>query len=46
MNLSIRNWLAERQIAINQIRGFSVWQLAGIAYRIVQDIGSQKPHAF
>ncbi|MBD2525555.1 pentapeptide repeat-containing protein [Nostoc sp. FACHB-133] len=38
MNLSIRNWLAERYIAINQIRGFSAGQLAGIAYRIVQDM--------
>ncbi|MEH1937510.1 MAG: pentapeptide repeat-containing protein [Nostoc sp.] len=38
MNLSIRHWLAERQIAINQIRGFSPGQLAGIAYRIVQDM--------
>ncbi|BBD69604.1 pentapeptide repeat-containing protein [Nostoc commune NIES-4072] len=38
MNLSIRHWLAERYIAINQIRGFSAGQLAGIAYRIVQDM--------
>ncbi|MBN3899640.1 MAG: pentapeptide repeat-containing protein [Nostoc sp. NOS(2021)] len=38
MNLSIRHWLAERQIAINQISGFSPGQLAGIAYRIVQDM--------
>ncbi|MEH2174575.1 pentapeptide repeat-containing protein [Nostoc sp.] len=38
MNLSIRHWLAERHIAINQIRGFSEGQLAGIAYRIVQDM--------
>ncbi|MHC5596827.1 MAG: pentapeptide repeat-containing protein [Nostoc sp.] len=38
MNLSIRHWLAERQIAINQIRGFSAGQLAGITYRIVQDM--------
>ncbi|WP_138503909.1 pentapeptide repeat-containing protein [Nostoc sp. PA-18-2419] len=38
MNLSIRQWLAERYIAINQIRGFSAGQLAGIAYRIVQDM--------
>ncbi len=29
MNLSIRHWLAERYIAINQIRGFSAGQLAG-----------------
>jgi len=38
MNLSIRHWLAERYIAINQISGFSPGQLAGIAYRIVQDM--------
>ncbi|MBN3943891.1 pentapeptide repeat-containing protein [Nostoc sp. NMS9] len=38
MNLSIRHWLAERHITINQIRGFSGGQLAGIAYRIVQDM--------
>ncbi|MEH1770278.1 MAG: pentapeptide repeat-containing protein [Nostoc sp.] len=38
MNLSIRHWLAERHIAINQITGFSTGQLAGIAYRIVQDM--------
>jgi Pentapeptide repeats (8 copies)/NACHT domain len=38
MNLSIRHWLAERYIAINQIRGFSSGQLAGIAHRIVQDM--------
>ncbi|MFN6483489.1 MULTISPECIES: pentapeptide repeat-containing protein [unclassified Nostoc] len=38
MNLSIRHWLAERYIPINQIRGFSRGQLAGIAYRIVQDM--------
>ncbi|MEH2436178.1 MAG: pentapeptide repeat-containing protein [Nostoc sp.] len=38
MNLSIRHWLAERYIAINQIKVFSAGQLAGIAYRIVQDM--------
>ncbi|MBD2531169.1 pentapeptide repeat-containing protein [Nostoc flagelliforme FACHB-838] len=38
MNLSIRHWLAERYIAINQIKEFSGGQLAGIAYRIVQDM--------
>ena len=38
MNLSIRHWLAERYITINQIRGFSAGQLAGIAYRIVQEM--------
>ncbi|MEH2317067.1 pentapeptide repeat-containing protein [Nostoc sp.] len=38
MNFSIRHWLAERHIVINQISGFSTGQLAGIAYRIVQDM--------
>ncbi|MBE9005629.1 pentapeptide repeat-containing protein [Fortiea sp. LEGE XX443] len=38
MNLSIRQWLAERQIEVNQIREFSLGQLAGVAYRIVQDM--------
>ncbi|MFN6471356.1 MAG: pentapeptide repeat-containing protein [Nostoc sp. SerVER01] len=38
MNLSIRHWLAEHNIAINGISGFSAGQLAGIAYRIVQDM--------
>ncbi|MBD2494430.1 pentapeptide repeat-containing protein [Nostoc sp. FACHB-280] len=38
MNLSIRQWLAERQIEISQIREFSLGQLAGVAYRIVQDM--------
>ncbi|MEH2249561.1 pentapeptide repeat-containing protein [Nostoc sp.] len=38
MNLNIRHWLAERYIAINQISTFSRGQLAGIAYRIVQDM--------
>ncbi|BBD61927.1 pentapeptide repeat-containing protein [Nostoc sp. HK-01] len=38
MNLSIRQWLAERQIEIHQIRAFSLGQLAGVAYRIVQDM--------
>lgn len=38
MNLSIRHWLAERHITINQIKEFSIGQLAGIAYRIVHDM--------
>ncbi|MBD2388794.1 pentapeptide repeat-containing protein [Cylindrospermum sp. FACHB-282] len=38
MNLSIRNWVVDRYIAINQINGFSAGQMAGIAYRIVQDM--------
>ncbi|MDZ8110598.1 MAG: pentapeptide repeat-containing protein [Nostoc sp. DedQUE12a] len=38
MNLSIRHWLAEHNIAINGISGFSAGQLGGIAYRIVQEM--------
>lgn len=38
MNLNIRHWLAERHIEINQTSGFSSGQLAGIAYRIAQDM--------
>lgn len=38
MNLSIRHWLAEHNIAIDGISGFSAGQLAGIAYRIVQEM--------
>ena len=38
MNLSIRHWLTERQIEINQIKTFTPGQLAGIAYHIVQDM--------
>ncbi len=38
MNFNIRHWLAERHIEINSIREFSSGQLAGIAYRIVQDM--------
>ncbi|MBH8552524.1 pentapeptide repeat-containing protein [Nostocaceae cyanobacterium CENA357] len=38
MNFNIRHWLAERHIEINHIREFSFGQLAGIAYRIVQDM--------
>ncbi|MBD2500381.1 pentapeptide repeat-containing protein [Anabaena azotica] len=38
MNLSIRHWLTERQIEINHIKTFTSGQLAGIAYRIVQDM--------
>jgi len=46
MNLSIRHWLTERYIAINQIRGFSAGQLAGVAYRIVQDMEVKSLMAF
>ncbi|MBD2255378.1 NACHT domain-containing protein [Nostoc parmelioides] len=38
MNLSLRQWLAERQIEISHIKTFASGQLAGIAYRIVQDM--------
>lgn len=38
MNLSLRQWLAERQIEISHIKTFAAGQLAGIAYRIVQDM--------
>ncbi|PHK28984.1 pentapeptide repeat-containing protein, partial [Nostoc linckia z15] len=38
MNLSLRHWLAEHNIAINGISGFSAGQLAGMAYRIVRDM--------
>ncbi len=38
MNFNIRHWLAERHIEIHHIKEFSFGQLAGIAYRIVQDM--------
>lgn len=38
MNLSIRDWLTERQIDINHIKIFTSGQLGGIAYRIVEDM--------
>lgn len=38
MNFSIRHWLASHHIDINQITTFSGAQLAGIAYRIVDDM--------
>ncbi|BAY36798.1 pentapeptide repeat protein [Nostoc sp. NIES-2111] len=38
MNLSIRHWLTERQIDINHIKTCTSGQLAGIAYRLVQDM--------
>ncbi|QLE55249.1 pentapeptide repeat-containing protein [Nostoc sp. TCL26-01] len=38
MNLSIRHWLAERQIEISHIKSFTLGQLAGVSYRIVQDM--------
>ncbi|AFY32261.1 pentapeptide repeat-containing protein [Calothrix sp. PCC 7507] len=38
MNLSIRHWLAERYIEIHQIKELSVGQIAGVAFRIIQDM--------
>ncbi|HIK04762.1 MAG TPA: pentapeptide repeat-containing protein [Trichormus sp. M33_DOE_039] len=38
MNLSIRHWLAERQLTISETSNLAVEQLAGITYRIVQDM--------
>jgi uncharacterized protein YjbI with pentapeptide repeats len=38
MDLSIRSWLLDRYININQIKQFSSGQIAGIAYRIAQDM--------
>jgi uncharacterized protein YjbI with pentapeptide repeats len=38
MNLRIRHWLAERYISISDIRDFSPGQMAGLAFRIVQDM--------
>ncbi|WP_414577816.1 pentapeptide repeat-containing protein [Anabaena sp. CCY 9402-a] len=38
MNLSIRHWLAERQLTISYTSNLAVGQLSGIAYRIVQDM--------
>lgn len=38
MNLSLRHWLAERQVTISNIPNLAVGQLAGIADRIVQDM--------
>jgi len=38
MDLSIRSWLLDRYININQIKEFSSGQIAGIAYRIAQDM--------
>ena len=38
MNISIRHWLLEHHIEIQQIRGFSAGQMAGLAFRIVLDM--------
>jgi hypothetical protein len=38
MDLSIRSWLINRYVTISQIKEFSPGQIAGIAYRIAQDM--------
>ncbi len=38
MNLHIRHWLAENSIEIHRLSELSVGQMAGVAYRIVQDM--------
>ncbi|MDZ8052067.1 MAG: pentapeptide repeat-containing protein [Aulosira sp. ZfuVER01] len=38
MNLHIRQWLAENSIEIHSLNELSVGQMAGVAYRIVQDM--------
>lgn len=38
MNLSIRHWLVENHIDINQIEGFSQEQITGIALLIIRDM--------
>ncbi|AUT01486.1 hypothetical protein CLI64_14405 [Nostoc sp. CENA543] len=38
MTLSIRHWLAEHQLTISSTPDLTVEQLAGVAYRIVQDM--------
>ncbi|BAY11869.1 pentapeptide repeat-containing protein [Calothrix sp. NIES-2098] len=38
MNLHIRHWLAENSIEIHRLHELSVGQMAGVAYRIVQDM--------
>jgi hypothetical protein len=38
MNLHIRHWLAENSIEIHRLNELSVGQMAGVAYRIVQDM--------
>ncbi|WP_427158731.1 pentapeptide repeat-containing protein [Aliinostoc sp. HNIBRCY26] len=38
MTLSIRHWLAEHQLTISYTPDLTVEQLAGVAYRIVQDM--------
>lgn len=38
MNFSIRRWLTENSIEIQQIKGFSSGQIFGLAFRITQDM--------
>jgi hypothetical protein len=38
MNLSIQNWLAEHNLEISLLEGISPGQMAGLAFRIVQDM--------
>ncbi|OUL34905.1 pentapeptide repeat-containing protein [Nostoc sp. 106C] len=38
MNLHIRHWLAENCIEIHSLSGLSVGQMAGVAYRLIQDM--------
>lgn len=38
MSLSLRHWLAEHDIEIPHIDRFSSGQIAGLAFRIVQDM--------
>jgi uncharacterized protein YjbI with pentapeptide repeats len=38
MNISIRHWLAERYIEIPTLKDLTPGQLAGIAYRIIEDM--------
>ncbi|HLO88050.1 MAG TPA: NACHT domain-containing protein, partial [Nostocaceae cyanobacterium] len=41
MDLNIRRWLIDRYTAIDQIKEFSPGQMAGIAFRIIQDMEVQ-----
>ncbi|WP_017652678.1 pentapeptide repeat-containing protein [Fortiea contorta] len=38
MNLSIRHWLAERHVKILSLKELSPGQMAGVAFRIIQDM--------
>lgn len=38
MNLSIRHWLAERYIEIPHLKELSLGQMAGVAFRIIEDM--------